>query len=228
MFTYFFDPLGVLTGPFEVPAIPGVGQQLPGNAVQMESPLAVPDAGNVWVLGKDQPEQMADNRGVVFNTETGAESIQLALGPLPEGLTKEPRPSTVHAWRAGAWVKDPAQIHQTKTIEVNRACEAAIVEGFCSAALGETHKYSSQMEDQLNLNGAILRGLDTLYACRDELGRKDYRPHTFAQVSQVWDDFTEYKLQLLQKALQLKQMLDLALERDDVDALEAVTWESLP
>lgn len=228
MFTYFFDPVGVLAGPFEVPAIPGIGQQLPGNAIQMQTALAAPETGNVWVLIEDQPQQLADNRGAVFSTETGAESTQLELGPLPEGLTKDPRPSAVHSWRAGAWAKDAAQVHQVKTIEVNRACEAAIVEGFCSAALGEVHKYSSQMEDQLNLNGAILRGLDTLYACRDELGRKDYRPHTFAQVSQVWDDFTEYKLQLLRKALQLKEVLDQALERDDVDALEAVIWEPLP
>lgn len=228
MFTYFFDPLGVLTGPFEVPSIPGVGQQLPGNAIELENLLDVPEAGHVWLLVDGEPQQAADNRGAVFSTETGAEDLHLALGPLPSGWTKQPRPSAVHSWRLGAWVKDAAQVHQAKTVEVNRACEAAIVDGFYSAALGEIHKYSSQMEDQLNLNGAILRGVDTLYACRDELGRKDYRPHSFAQVSQVWDDFAEHKLRLLQKALQLKEALDQALERDNVDALEAVTWESLP
>lgn len=108
---------------------------------------------------------------------------------------------------------------------INSACESAITAGFPSSALGTLHHYASQFDDQLNLTGVILRGFDTLYACRDEQGLKEYRPHTFAQVRQVGDDFTLYKLQLLQKALQLKQLLDLALEQGDVDALEAVTWE---
>lgn len=229
MFIYFFDPCGILTGPFEVPAIPGVGQelQLPGNAIQLEKLLVPPEAGHVWVLVEEKPQQVEDNRGVVFSIETGAEDEHLELGPLPEGLTKDPRPSAQYHWRAGAWVKDAELVHQVKVYEVNRACEAAIIGGFWSAALGEPHTYSSQLEDQLNLNGVILLGFDSLYACRDERGRKEFRPHTVAQIRQVSDDFTLYKLQLLQKALLLKQVLDLALERSDVDALEAVTWEPI-
>jgi hypothetical protein len=227
---YLFDPLGVLTGPFEwseFPQFPGLGQQLPGNAIQLEKLLAPPKAGHVWVLVEGSLQQVADHRGVVFSTETGAEDEHFELGPLPEGLTKEPRPSALHHWRAGAWVKDAVQVHLVKVYEVNRACEAAIIVGFWSSALGEPHNYSSQLEDQLNLNGVIFRGVDTLYPCRDERGRKEFRPHTFAQIRQVSDDFTVYKLELLQKALQLKQVLDLALESDDVAALEAVTWEPI-
>jgi len=225
---YFFDPLGVLTGPFEwseLPQIPGLGQQLPGNAIQLENPLEPPEAGHVWVWVEGRLQQMADHRGVVFSTETGAEDKHYELGPLPEGLTKEPRPSALHHWRAGAWVKDAVQLHLVKVNEVNRDCEAAIIVGFWSSALGEPHNYSSQREDQLNLNGVILGGFDTLYPCRDEQGRKEFRHHTFAQIRQVGNDFTVFKLKLLQKALQLKQVLDQALESNDVDALEAVTWE---
>ena len=72
MFTYFFDPCGILTGPFELPAIPGVGQelQLPGNAIQLEKLLVQPEAGHVWVLVEEKPQQVEDNRGVVFSIET--------------------------------------------------------------------------------------------------------------------------------------------------------------
>ncbi|MCK9818599.1 hypothetical protein M1B35_31885, partial [Pseudomonas sp. MAFF 302046] len=107
----------------------------------------------------------------------------------------------------------------------NYACETAITAGFWSEALGTAHQYGSQLDDQLNLTGVILAGLDSLYACRDAEGVKDFRPHTAAQLRQVGDDFTLYKLQLLQKANGLKQKLDEALANADMDALAAVTWD---
>ncbi|ATR85171.1 hypothetical protein CS390_22945 [Pseudomonas sp. HLS-6] len=116
-------------------------------------------------------------------------------------------------------------IHRQQYAAINSACKAAITAGFTSDALGTSHHYTSQLEDQLNLTGVILAGQDTLYACRDESGAKDFRLHTFAQIRQVGDDFTLFKLQLLQKANQLKQQLDQALASEELAALEAVTWE---
>lgn len=116
-------------------------------------------------------------------------------------------------------------LHQARSAAINAACEAAITSGFWSEALGTAHQYGSQLDDQLNLTGVILAGADSLYACRDTEGVKDFRPHTAAQLRQVWDDFTLYKLQLLQKANGLKQKLDEALANADMDALAAVTWD---
>ncbi|KIV66014.1 hypothetical protein SZ55_3776 [Pseudomonas sp. FeS53a] len=92
--------------------------------------------------------------------------------------------------------------------------------------MGAPHQYSSQLDDQLNLTGAILRGLDMPYACRDEQGVRDFRLHTAEQLRQVGDDFTLYKLQLLQRANALKQQLDLALAAGDIEAMQAITWEA--
>ncbi|KAE9651263.1 hypothetical protein EJD88_19455, partial [Pseudomonas sp. PB105] len=100
----------------------------------------------------------------------------------------------------------------------------AITAGFWSSALGMRHQYSSELNDQLNLTGAVLAGLDTLYACRDEAGVREFRPHTYAQIRQVGDDFTLIKQQLLQKAYALKQQLDDAFNAGDLEALEAVKW----
>jgi hypothetical protein len=117
-------------------------------------------------------------------------------------------------------------LHASKVTEINSACEATIIGGFWSSALGAAHQYSSQLDDQLNLTGSVLRGADMPYACRDQQGLKAFRVHTVAQLRQVGDDFTLFKLQLLQYANELKQQLDQALTAGDVDALERVTWEA--
>lgn len=119
------------------------------------------------------------------------------------------------------------QRHKEKVAEVNQACESAITSGFWSDALGERHRYSSQLDDQLNLTGAILRGLDMPYACSDEQGVKAFRLHTAAQLRQVGDDFTLYKLQLLQHANELKQQLDHALATGDTEAMAQIRWEAV-
>lgn len=108
---------------------------------------------------------------------------------------------------------------------VNAACTDAITAGFTSGALGAPHRYSSQLDDQLNLTGSILRALDMPYACYDEQDAKEYRIHTAEQLRQVGDDFTLYKLQLLQRANTLKQQLDQARNAGDLVALNGVTWE---
>ena len=118
-------------------------------------------------------------------------------------------------------------LYLQKSGEINAACEAAIIGGFWSAALGSPHQYPSKLDDQLNLTGVILQGFDSPYGCRDVDGVKELRPHTAKQLRQVSEDFTTYKMELLQRANQLKQLLDQALADGDLNALEVVTWESL-
>lgn len=126
-----------------------------------------------------------------------------------------------------ALIAELAELAHSRQVEaLNRACESAITGGFLSNALGAPHYYSSQLEDQLNLTGVILSEVDSLYACRDAQGLKDFRQHTAQQMRQVGDDFTAFKLQLLQKAHRLKQQLDLALAAGDLATLESVTWET--
>jgi hypothetical protein len=119
-------------------------------------------------------------------------------------------------------------LYQERSAAINLACESAITSGFLSDALGASYTYSSKIDDQLNLTGAILGGSDTPFACTDEQGMKAFQLHTAAQLRQVWDDFSQFKLQLLQKANELKQELDRALAATDLAALEAVTWEGQP
>jgi hypothetical protein len=111
---YVFDPLGILTGPFELsafPEVPGFGQYLPGNTIELENPLAQPEAGHVWALVEGEPQQLADCRGVVFRTEVpGVAEEYSKLGDLPEELTAKPWPGQFYVWAGGDWVLDaPAE-----------------------------------------------------------------------------------------------------------------------
>lgn len=107
MHIYIKDAAGVLSGPVELPVIPGIGKQMPGNSIQLAEPLPEPAQGHVWVLGGEHPEQLPDYRGRVYDTATGAERQHTELGDLPEGLTREPRPSADHAWLGEQWELDP-------------------------------------------------------------------------------------------------------------------------
>lgn len=108
MHIYIADIAGALDGPVELPEIPGLGIQMPSNAISVPNKLAKPVAGKVWALVGGQPAQLADHRGEVYSTETGAAQQHDALGDLPEGMTTEPRPSADHAWNGLTWAIDPA------------------------------------------------------------------------------------------------------------------------
>lgn len=207
------------TGPVYV----SEGCGLPFGATLKALPIATVGRWPQWTGAAW--ELFEDHRGQVYRTDSGAELQHDVLGALPEGLTVVPRPSAAHYWQNGAWVVDAVHVHELKTTEINQACTAAITGGFWSPALEQPHQYASELYDQLNLTGMILRGFDSLYACRNEQGMKAFRPHTFAQLRQVGNDFTMFKLQLLQQANELKQRLDQALTDGDLVAMESVTWE---
>lgn len=57
--------------------------------------------GSAWQL-------IADHRGTVYSTATGAVQQYAELGALPVGLTSEPRPSADHQWTGAAWAIDAA------------------------------------------------------------------------------------------------------------------------
>lgn len=227
---YQTDHLGIYTGMTQAdpsPLEPNVWL-IPGGCVEVPPPTPgehqVPRwDGHRWQL-------ISSYQGLtVYNTDTGEPLVIERTGALPPGYTLS-APALGQVWRNGEWVDDiPATLvrrHAELYTSINSACEAAITAGFISDALGAPHRYSSQLDDQLNLTGAVVRGLDMPYACRDEQGVKEFRLHTAEQLRLVGDDFTLYKLQLLQHADALKQQLDSALEASDLAALEAISWEA--
>lgn len=188
------------------------------------------------ILGLIEAESAVDGPGLLDITER-TDVTESTWYWTPEARVVPAQPSPAHVWNGIEWDLDAdqeaaqlatrlADLHQQQQKAIDKECEASISSGFWSSALGAPHQYSSQLDDQLNLTGAILRALEMPYACRDAQGVKAFRLHTAEQLRQVGDDFTLYKLQLLQHANELKQQLDLALEAGDAEAMALIRWEA--
>ncbi|KIP96947.1 tail fiber assembly protein [Pseudomonas sp. HN2] len=106
MFNYLIDDSGALSGPVEFPLVPGIGAQLPSNAVTLSIELAPAPRGYAWVYDNGSLQQQVDRRGNVYHTDTGLRESWTKLGDLPEGLTELPWPGGFHAWIDNAWQLD--------------------------------------------------------------------------------------------------------------------------
>lgn len=105
---YLIGLAGVLSGPVTLMVVPGIGCQMPDNAVELPQVLDDPADGFVWALVGGGPVLLPDHRGTVYSTATGEEQSFNELGALPLGLTVDPRPGPFHVWQAGAWHLDAA------------------------------------------------------------------------------------------------------------------------
>lgn len=225
---YQTDHLGIFTGTTVAdrsPLEPDVWL-IPGGCVEIPPP-AIPALKAARWLGKKW--QLIDSyQGLTaYNEQTREPMLVERVGPIPSGYTLEV-PGLGQVWGGKHWVDDvPAVIELRYVVQmasVNQACTQQITGGFWSEALGVRYLYDSELQDQLNLTGMILRGTDGYLSCADEAGAKAFLEHNIAQLRQIGDEFTEVKLQLLRKANDLKAALAAARAAGDLDALNAVKW----
>ncbi|KPG92910.1 phage tail protein [Pseudomonas sp. RIT-PI-q] len=229
---YQTDHLGIFTGETVADRSPLETDVwlIPGGCVEVAPPTVPEKKAAFW---DGHRWQLVDSyQGLTaYNIETSEPLVIERAGSLPTGYTLEvPGPGQI--WSNGQWIDDiPTVIelrYVAQLLAVNTACLQEITGGFWSSALGDRFFYETELEDQLNLTGMILRGLDGGYACRDESGVKAFRDHTIEQLRQIGDEFTEFKQQRLRKINELKQALAAARSTSDLDALNAVLWESVP
>lgn len=227
---YQTDHLGILVGitvADQSPLEPGVWI-IPGGCVEPAPPQAAEHQLPRW--DGERWHLIDSYKGLtVYNTQTGEASTIERHGALPDGFTLlEPGPHQV--WEKGQWVDDiPAIVDRTyeeKRTAINAACEQTIVGGFWAEALGERHFYASALEDQLNLTGVITWGQSAPFACIDESGNKEFKLHSPEQLLQVGNTFCEFKLEALQRADRLKKLLTVARAAKDIDAINALSWET--
>jgi hypothetical protein len=225
---YQTDHLGVYIGAveaYESPLEPGV-YLIPGGCVETPPPV-IPEHKVAWWNG--QSWLLVDYFGgvVVYSIDTSEARTLEGFEPLPAGYTlKKPGPNQI--WKDGEWVDDIdavlAVLHDNKQQAIDAAYSQYIAGGFNSDALGELHRYSSAIDDQVDLNGQVLLGLDDVYPCYDVDQVKAFRRHTIAQLQKVSQDLVRFKQAAMQHADSLRQTLAKALDDKDLQAMKAITW----
>lgn len=225
---YQTDRLGIFIGTVMADESPvEAGEYLiPGGCVETPPP-AIPEHKAAWWNGKDW--QLVDFFGgvVVYNTDTGEPRTLEGFEPVPAGFTmKKPGPNQI--WKNGEWVDDIdavlAALRDEKLQAIAADCAAYIAGGFNSIALGEVHRYSSAIDDQVNLNGQVLLGMDDTYPCYDADKVLAFRPHTIAQLQRVSYDLVRFRQAAQQQAETLRQAVASALKDKDLKAMKAITW----
>ncbi|SFX83869.1 hypothetical protein SAMN03159398_03049 [Pseudomonas sp. NFPP02] len=225
---YQTNQLGLYVGQAEAeesPLEPGVFL-IPGGCVETAPPKIPANKAACWINGKWSLVDYFDGL-IVYSITTGEPQTITGLGPIPSGYTvKKPGPDQV--WKDGEWVDDIgailAALYEQKLQEINTGCNRHIESGFISSALGGPYRYSSQMDDQINLTGMVLSGLDASYACFDANQVKGFLPHTAAQLHRVSQDLVRFKQAALQHANNLKQDLAIALKDKKLKVMKAIKW----
>lgn len=143
-------------------------------------------------------------------------------------------------WSGIVWIKLPIVATQTqekafadlkadKAFEIDAACEAAIIAGFASSALGAPHLYPAKQYDQLNLSGSVQKSTlpsalpDAVYPfmCADSAGVWEYRAHSAVQIQQVGSDAYDAIMAKRQKSQVLQAQIAAATT---VNELSAIVW----
>jgi hypothetical protein len=110
-----------------------------------------------------------------------------------------------------------AKIEQLKT-----DCTNAIQAGFTSNALGENHTYDSSLpQDQTNLLGARIVGIDMYFTCTDSNGYKSQKWHTAPQMAQV---YTAGMVHLQTQKARFYARKIAVEQAETIEAVEAVVW----
>ena len=109
-----------------------------------------------------------------------------------------------------------------KINELNDACDVKL-KSFKSSALGAEHIYDGSLEDQLNLMGAVAMNKDMHFRCAKEGGSKTNVLHTKAQLKQLYDDWLNYKAEIILECGVLKSHVE---SLSSIQEIEGVSWDS--
>lgn len=126
-----------------------------------------------------------------------------------------------------------AEIRAAKLVQLSNRCGQEIVGGFLSAALGEPHRYPSNITDQINLMGSVTDSLvpglpeewRTPFWCCDSSGTWNWKMHTADQIQQAGRDG---KAHVVNCQSILAQLTDQVEQAETAAAVNAITWPVVP
>jgi hypothetical protein len=115
-----------------------------------------------------------------------------------------------------------------KINQLRGACQAMIMRGVTSDALGAPHTYPMQPADQLNMTASVVDALldrpadwTTPFQCADAAGVWALREHTAAQIKQAGSDLKAYIV------VQERKLQTLSIEAASAatqEELDAIIW----
>ncbi|KTS77934.1 hypothetical protein NS274_09770 [Pseudomonas oryzihabitans] len=119
------------------------------------------------------------------------------------------------------------ELKQNKQSELENACAAAILAGFDSDALGQSHHYPAKLTDQSNLQASVLSSLQpglkadwtTPVWCQDATDLWAYRDHTAAQIQQVGAAGKNAINACIARKIEREQQVAKATTVDEVNAI---------
>jgi hypothetical protein len=140
-------------------------------------------------------------------------------------------------WLAAGNTPDPIgdlAYYQAAQIVINtQTCAYQIVQGFPSAALGDTYTYPSKETDQSNLNGSVVDSImaqmagsttySTPFWCMDSSGNWAFHMHNITQIQQVGQDGKQY---ILGQMAHNAYLTSLVLACTTIEEVQAVTWDT--
>ncbi|MEC0264458.1 XkdW family protein [Paenibacillus anseongense] len=140
---------------------------------------------------------------------------------------EEPQPTEEElqaAWEAMQPTPESqvASAKLSKTAELNTACNAAILLGFTSTALGANHTYDFDYEAQTNLNtmlNAIMADLESepiIWKASNML-----QPHTIDQFKTLFTDSLTHKTININKYWELKMTVESA---NSMEGVASISW----
>lgn len=120
---------------------------IPAQATLLEPPVS--GINEVAVFESDAWLIKPDYRGQTWYSPDGTPTTFTEIGQEPATDMTSELPVDVALQQA----------KEEKAIEMNAMCNAVIVAGFASDALGTIHNYPSELIDQLNLNACVLESI---------------------------------------------------------------------
>ncbi|AYM13054.1 DUF4376 domain-containing protein [Agrobacterium tumefaciens] len=124
---------------------------------------------------------------------------------------------------------DLAQAKLERIASLRAACEAAIIGGFTSHALGANHVYPSDIKAQINLMGSVTDSLlpslppdwqTPFWVCNED-GIWSFKMHQASQIQQAGRDGKVHVVACQATLEELTSRVDVASSIDDV---EAIVW----
>jgi len=118
-----------LTGPVNLPEVPGMGVVVPGNAIVLPQVLPTAEPGYVWVWHNGLASQLIDLRySTVYRKDNGAPQFWTQLGPLSDDLTTQQRPGEYYVWRSDNWELDTEAERAGKVAQVDNERDSRLRE----------------------------------------------------------------------------------------------------